>query len=139
MSTELPPNPQQFRDLQQWAGLLYDYLLAQARISTANDPLPVLLPHRVNDERASVGGILLYDPVTTEVVMSDGSKWCPATCLPSYTATEIADETNEVNTRNKATGRVIYDSTNDTVMIANGAGATDTWSRLTVASTVTPS
>lgn len=141
MTQGLPPNPSRFRSIDQWARQFYDYFVSDARVEEENDPLPVLLPHRGSGiaERAATEGVVLYDPVTQEAIISKDGAWCGIASLPAYTATQIADASHEVNTKNKCAGRMVYDSTNDTLAIANGAAATDTWSRLTMAATVTPS
>lgn len=142
MSSELPPNPQAYgNNLKAWANQLYEYFLSQAKVTESANPQPVLLPYQVTNvmARASQAGILLFDPVKSVVIFSDGTSYLDICTVPSYTATEIADATSDANTRNKSAGNIIHDSTNETLAVANGAGATDTWSRLTVATTVTPS
>lgn len=141
MSAQLPPSPSAFNNMRAWASAFYEFYLAQTRVNQDNDPLPVLLPHRADGiiERASVGGILLFQPETQEAVVSASSAWAPLSSLPSYTATQIADASHEVNTLNKRAGRMVIDTTNNTIVVATGSGATDDWSRLTVAATVTPS
>ena len=137
---ELPPDPGQFQSSSEWARACYEYLLALTRIEAENDPLPVLLVHRVGSEilRATTPGVLLYDPTTSEPLVSDGGDWRPVTALASYTASQLADIAHEVNTRNKFAGRPVYDSTNNTLAVANGPAPSDTWSRLSVEMTITP-
>jgi len=139
MTTGLPPNPKMFRNLQQWAEQLYEFYLADTRIDMSNDPMPVLLSSlQTGDERAAQDGILMYDPIDNTVKVSYSGKWVSIGYAPSFTAAEIADATDAVNTDGKVAGKIIYDSTNNTLAVANGANATSTWSRLTVAATVTP-
>lgn len=80
MTRSVPPNPKQFRNLQQWSEQLYEFFLAQTRITEKNDPQPVLLSHRVGGfrERAAVDGLLIYDPVYETIVYSQGGKWWPS-------------------------------------------------------------
>lgn len=141
MTRRLPPNPNEFRSLADWAKQFYEFSLSLTRITTENDPLPVLLAHQTEGQlpRAAEDGILMFDPQTEQTVVSTGGDWNGISCVPSYTATQIADQSNVVNTRYKHAGKVIYDSTNETLMVATGDGATDDWARLTVATTVTPS
>lgn len=76
MTSEIPPNPADFRSMQEWAEKLYEYFVAQTRIGADNDPLPILLAHRQGGltERAATDGILMYDPSTGKVVVSkDGA------------------------------------------------------------------
>lgn len=138
MSVVLPPNPAQFRSIEDWANQMYEWQLANTTIGTVVEPAAVLLAHQTGDERAAVNGILMYNPVTQEPMVASAGAWVPITTLPSYTATQIADITHEANTKNKVAGRAVLDTTNNAIAIANGAGASDTWSRFTVAATVTP-
>jgi len=138
MTGRLPPNPSAFRSLNEWASQLYEFFLAQSRVGERTDPTPVLLAHQTGGERAAVNGILIYDPVTKEPLVASVGVWTPITALPSYTAAQIADISHEVNTRNKVVGRAVLDTTNNAIAIANGGAAADTWSRFTVATTVTP-
>lgn len=59
--------------------------------------------------------------------------------LPAYTAANIASAAHSVNTANKKAGKQVYDSTNTRVMVATGAGPTDTWAVADASATVTPS
>jgi hypothetical protein len=43
------------------------------------------------------------------------------------TATQLADQTSTINTTDKATGKQVFDSTNNRIMIANGSAATSRW------------
>ena len=45
----------------------------------------------------------------------------------ALTAAEIADGNHAVNTENKAAGRVVWDTTNNRVMVASGAGQVAPW------------
>lgn len=141
MTVRLPPNPKYFPSLTEWANKLYEYFANQAEVQQPVNPQPVLLPHRVDSEmeRATTAGILLYDPVNGFPVISKNDAFKAILLeLDSYTATEISDATSEANTVGKYTGRMIYDSTNSAIAVANGSNDTDTWSRFTVATTVTP-
>lgn len=86
MNRRLPPNPRQFRSLHEWATQFYDFLLTGSARNEKADPMPVLLSHRsVNSlERASVDGILLYDPVYETTVVSVGGKWEPLRTVPLF-------------------------------------------------------
>lgn len=50
-----------------------------------------------------------------------------ATIFQSYTAAQIADATNAVNTTGKAPGLTIRDSTNHRLMVADGSAPTSAW------------
>lgn len=63
----------------------------------------------------------------------------PSNVLESYTATEIADDTSEVNTQFKEKGRMVWDETNNRVMVASDSGSTDTWYVSDGSASVTPS
>lgn len=57
----------------------------------------------------------------------------------SATFSEISDINDEVNLRGKYTGRVVYDTTNDRLVVANGDDAASTWSPHVVGVVVNPS
>lgn len=77
MSQGLPPNPNAYRSLEEWARQFYDYYLAETRVSEENDPLPVLLAHQTPNQlyRATVDGVLMYDPATGHPVVSKNGEW----------------------------------------------------------------
>jgi len=140
MTGVLPPSPRQFRSIDEWAEHFYEFSLSQQRVTQVNNPLPILIPHRTSGimERASQSGVLLYCTSCKEAIVSDGTEYLAVTNVPSFSATDIADSSATPNTVNKSAGRVVYDTTNLTLAVANGSTPTDTWSRLTVAATVTP-
>jgi hypothetical protein len=140
MGKGLPPNPAQYRDPKQWMQQMYDFLVAETRVDQDNDPLPVLLPHRVAGviERAGQSGVVMYDPTFAAMVVSNGAEWASYNAVPAFTAAEIASLTSDANTLYKKAGAVVYDSTNSTLAVANGSADSATWSRLTIAATVTP-
>lgn len=140
MTAQLPPNPGAYRSLSEWANAFYDFYINSTRVDQANDPLPILLPHKVTgDERATTDGIAMWEPEDRAIVVSTSGAWARVAPAPvAYTAAQIADVSHVVNTQGKWAGKVVYDSTNDTLVIANGPAAADSWSRLTVASTVNP-
>ena len=135
------PNPKQFRSTQQWAEQLYEFMTSQSRNVEQNNPLPVLLAHQVGNSmpRAATDGVLMWNPIDKVAVISYSGAWVSVGYAPNFAAAQIADVSHTVNTSGKVAGKVIYDETNDTLAVANGSGPTDTWSRLTVAATVTPS
>jgi hypothetical protein len=47
--------------------------------------------------------------------------------LDAFTAAEIADGNHAVNTENKAAGRVVWDTTNNRVMVASGTSQIAPW------------
>lgn len=54
-------------------------------------------------------------------------------------STDIASSTSYVNTEDKYAGKAVYDTSNDRLLIATGALATDTWIVADASATVTPS
>lgn len=86
MSQNVPPSPSEFRSIDEWAQNFYEFYLSQTRIRDDNDPLPVLLPHRVDNimERAAVAGILLYDPTYETPVVSEDGAWEPIRNVPQF-------------------------------------------------------
>jgi hypothetical protein len=79
MSRALPPNPNDFIGLEEWARKFYEFYLSQVRYQEENDPLPILLAHRSNSvmERAAVDGLFLYDPTYETPVVSEQGEWEP--------------------------------------------------------------
>ena len=71
-----PPQPTG-NSWRQWALQMVEYLSDRTRIESENLPRPVQLPHLVRDERATVDGILMYDPVAQLPVCSIGGVWVP--------------------------------------------------------------
>jgi hypothetical protein len=59
--------------------------------------------------------------------------------LRSYIATDIAAVGNAVNTAQKAAGKMIWDSTNNRVMVASGSTAASAWYVADGSASVTPS
>ena len=83
-STRFPPSPQGYTRWQEWAQDLISYQGGAARIKQPNEPRPVLLAHQLGVtsgntgvERATVGGILMYDPVIKKAVISIDGAWVP--------------------------------------------------------------
>lgn len=149
MGTGTPPNPMLFRTTQEWAIEFYDFFMSQTRVREENEPLPLLLAHKVKGimARAATNGIIMYNPATGHVELSTNKKWAPmanltldlAPVFPAYTATEIADATSDANTVGKTEGKTVYDSTNTRLMVAVGDQATDNWAVADGSATVTPS
>lgn len=74
MSRTLPPYPSG-NNWYEWATLLVDFLMARERIEQESLPQPIQLPHRISDEKALADGLLMYDPVAGEVIVSKGGQW----------------------------------------------------------------
>lgn len=142
----MPPNPLMYNQWKSWAADLHQHMIrVKQGVGTAN-PNPLMLPFKQSEAKAVQKGTVLYDPGLLAPIVATGTEWLPllvgtadlASVAPSYTATEIADVTSDANTVNKQAGKIVYDSTNSTLAVANGSSATSTWSRLTVSATVTP-
>lgn len=73
------------------------------------------------------------------MVNAEQDAWMAAPIIPSFTAANIASAAHAVNTTGKRAGRLVYDTTNTRIMVANGALATSTWSVVDNSATVTPS
>jgi hypothetical protein len=58
--------------------------------------------------------------------------------LQSIAAADIADIANTINTTNKAQGKVVYDTTNNRLMVADGSDAVDNWYVVDGSASVTP-
>jgi hypothetical protein len=58
--------------------------------------------------------------------------------LQSVAATAIADVGNAVNTANKVQGKVVYDTTNNRLMVASGSAAAAPWYVADGSASVTP-
>lgn len=87
MTFKSPPNPAQFRNMQEWALQFYQYTLSQSPIRGVTSPSPVMLARKLNDEmpRAVEDGVLLYDPVYKTAVMSQDGVWLPIKGYPELT------------------------------------------------------
>lgn len=55
-----------------------------------------------------------------------------------FTAANIASRAHAVNTTNKQTGRVVFDTTNNRLMVAVGATDTDRWYVVDGSTFITP-
>lgn len=71
------PNPKMYRNIGEWANALYEHMASASRVTSVNDPLPVLLPHRTSArmERAATDGILLFDPQYDTPVVAVAGNW----------------------------------------------------------------
>jgi hypothetical protein len=58
--------------------------------------------------------------------------------LQSVAAADIADIANVINTANKVQGKVVYDTTNNRLMVADGSDAVDNWYVVDGSASVTP-
>lgn len=58
--------------------------------------------------------------------------------VQSIAAADIAAIANAINTTNKVQGKVVYDTTNNRLMVANGAAAADPWYVADGSASVTP-
>ncbi|WP_370313487.1 hypothetical protein [Sagittula sp.] len=58
--------------------------------------------------------------------------------IGAFTATQIADISHTVNTTGKAAGKIVRDSTNNRLMMSEGAGAASAWWVIDGSSSVTP-
>lgn len=58
--------------------------------------------------------------------------------LSNVTAGEIGDSTNAINTTGKASGRVVWETTNSKIKVAVGSGVNDNWVDADGTNPVTP-
>lgn len=74
---QLPPFPT--ADLNRWARSMYDYLSTQSPVKGTTDPTPLLLPQPMANQlpRATVDGLVLFDPSTQQVQVSVGGVFVP--------------------------------------------------------------
>lgn len=98
MSARTPPYPR--KDLEAWARDLYNYMISEANVKERLEPSAVLLAHRVAGvlERASVDGILLYDPaVSVEApVVSIGGEFVPLALVRQKTSFGVQTATHTI-------------------------------------------
>jgi hypothetical protein len=59
--------------------------------------------------------------------------------LRSFTSADIAAVANAVNTTGKVAGLMVYDTTNNRIMIASGSAAASAWYVADASASVTPS
>lgn len=76
MSNQIP-NPLNFPSVSAWASRLFDYLTAEATETGLAVAAPVLLARLSADARASVDGIVLFDPVNKVPVYSANGAYVP--------------------------------------------------------------
>ena len=82
-----PPTPTG-NSWQTWATQLNEYLLRQTEGEIV--PEPVLLEHQVTrDAKATVDGIMMFDPVLGAPVYSAGGAWVPIIGPAAYTQSSI--------------------------------------------------
>jgi len=83
---ELPPNPKNFSDAKAWALAFYEFFVSQSSIEGQVDPTPLLLAYKSQgiNERASVDGLFLYDPVYETPVVSESGVWEPTRTQPLF-------------------------------------------------------
>lgn len=93
-----------------------------ATIQAAFDALETLL-----DTVVTFSGATIPNVMTGDIDMNSNTLLNFILQLNVVAATAIADINNAVNTSNKAEGRVVYDSTNNRIMVASGATAGDSW------------
>jgi hypothetical protein len=121
VSDGLPPNPSRFgRNIDQWALALYEYMTSQTKFGEANDPVPLLPAHLVTGglERASVNGIVLYDPVEKNLVISkDGL---------------FISSSNEVGAPASASASGVAGTWSKDADYFYACTATDTWKRVAI-------
>lgn len=72
-----PPAPTGATNLQAWAQQVYTYLLDQQFGRKEIVASPVFLSHMTGQEKATTDGILMYDPVDKQVVVSVDGAWKP--------------------------------------------------------------
>lgn len=70
------PDPDSFKDIRAWAKELTNYF-QQERVTGLLQKDPVLLPHQVANQisRATVDGIMMFDPSAQAPVVSIGGIW----------------------------------------------------------------
>lgn len=70
------PLPKNFRELRAWAEDLVAYLRQQDSVTGLLRPTPIVLEHRIkSNAKATVDGILMFNPTTQEVEVSSGGQW----------------------------------------------------------------
>ena len=90
------PKPADYRTWQQWADALRALLQFDDRLDARNNPLPVLLPHKLSDidNRAAADGVLMYDPILGSVVVSQNGVWVPmqSTFAMTYAERQVLND-----------------------------------------------
>lgn len=81
MNGRTPPYPG--RDLNSWASQIYEFLASQANVTQRVEPTPVLLAHQTasGQERATVNGLLIYDPVAKRPLLSMDGAFYPVALI----------------------------------------------------------
>lgn len=88
------------------------------------------------------GGVQGYDAATAKTSMaqtfSAQQTFTGGLVLQTIAAASIADITHDINTIAKAAGKVVFDTTNNRLMVASGAAAADPWYVADASASVTP-
>lgn len=115
------------------SGIAYVKLKSTDWVIRSNSNVPILtLDHDGAD--VTIGGDLQTE-ASGIAITYDGFP-----VLQSFTSTEIAENTDAPNAgTGKRTGAMIYDSTNNRVMVASGGAATSAWYVVDGSASVTPS
>lgn len=92
-----------------------------AKIQSAFDDLQTLLDSFLSRDGTSPNAM------SADIDMNGYSLLNHTVLLKNTTTVSLADATNAVNTANKASGKAVYDTTTNRVMIASGSAAGDSW------------
>lgn len=69
-------------DLRQWAISVHRTLFGATNVNKRVEQAPLAAAHMKGDERATVDGIILYDPVAGKMKVSIGGVWRSFTLDP---------------------------------------------------------
>lgn len=86
----------------------------------------------------TLNGVTLSGATLSGATLSDATVVASRLWVPTFTAAEIADIADAVNTTAKAAGAMVFDTTNSKLKIATGADANSTWVDADGTNAVTP-
>lgn len=104
------------------------------------------MPRDDNDTKCTLGGASrrwndLYVGTGVASIETDldlNGNTLNSACFQTNTAANIADVANVINTTEKNTGKMIWDTTNNRLMVASGALAASPWYVADGSASVTP-
>ena len=89
MTFRRPPLPG--KDLGAWARQMYEYMSSQSPVQGSVNPTPLLLAHLTDGQvaRAATDGVIMFDPVAGEVVVSIGGAFVTLGPMAAFTLPDV--------------------------------------------------
>lgn len=134
MRRNLPPYPT--GDLNAWARQITDFLIsAQNSEQGGTKAAPVALQHKVSDERAFQDGVLMYDPITDNIVVSVNNVWEPlsmGTNTDAFGRLRVSEPTTLFDSKQIFDNQPLYFDDQE----VSGSGTGSVWSKARASSAI---